>query len=157
MDSKKILQAIAHKRGSWTGQGENHEGEAFNAILNLDSRAGGAALIVNFSAHGARGMKPFHVEHGVIAADREHDVAYWVVSANVPTMTRLDLRHFAPDPFEARFGCGDPDDKEVFRMEILLEGGEQTLRYSFFWGMPGQDFGPRSSVEMRRSGSDLAP
>jgi hypothetical protein len=52
------------------------------------------------------------------------------------------------------FATGAREDRTVFREEITIAlKADHGLEYSHAWGLPGEDFGPRSSCRLQASGA----
>ena len=133
---------IEELAGRWEGEGANHRDEPFTAELDLTPVAGGNGLTLAFRAIGEDGTV-FYRLRGIIAGDR---LAF--VDNNIGELKILDRLHSAGG---YTFGVGDPADDESYRLEISFDPiDEEQMSLCFAWGLPGEEFAPRSCGHLKR-------
>lgn len=145
-DPRTRLQRAA---GTYTGSGVNHERESFTAELRLEVVAGGNAVAARFRAIDASGTV-LHDEHAIVAPSMEGALTYHPVSNNIPFLLPHVLEtDEATDTLT--FASGDFGSPDGFREKISITLGEGSVEYAYSWGMPGDEFGERSRVSMKRT------
>ena len=160
-----IVDYLRGRAGVYAGEGVNHEGETFRADFHLKMIAGGNAAQISFRAR--HGETTFHEERTWIASDLMRDrVALWTISTNTPGVLNLELRDDRVSDGGAEtdverslaFAFGAPERNDAFREEIRLEFlADHSLNYIYLWGVPGEEFGPRSRSRLRKLEQRLPP
>lgn len=149
-DLERLLATV----GPWHGHGIDHDDQPFHGELHVEPLIGGRAVGLRFTATGIDGTV-YHDEHAWITADPAGALGLWTLHGNAPGVTAHRLRAGAPAPDAERtlcFGAGDPADRGAYRVEVALDFfADGSLGYRYAWGLPGGDFGPRSSVRLRRA------
>lgn len=155
---KDVIEALIARRGTFVGEGVNHDGQPFTGRLKLAPVVDGAGLSLEFTARG-EGGEVYHRERSTLAPGPDGALTLWSLSNNAPGLLALPLRRDVPGEARALvFGVGDPDDGDAFRMEVTLElqpGGQ--LGYRFAWGLPGGEFAPRSGLTLRAARHTRVP
>ncbi|MNT83963.1 hypothetical protein D3C72_2239100 [compost metagenome] len=77
--------------------------------------------------------------------------ALWVLSSNHPGVFERVLKSEENTMNGSKyiFGFGNPEDKNSFREEVHIELTSETIRYTYFWGLPGGEFAERSGCLMK--------
>ncbi len=147
-----VFDQIEKYLGTYKGEGINHEQQPFVGELSLTKSIGSFAL--HFKATGKDGAL-YHEERTTIALAPNEKLALWSVNTNNPFMIQHDFKKssLVNGVTSFVFGFNDPATTQAFREEITLElGPNGALGYKYAWGMPGEEFKPRSSVTMLRQG-----
>ncbi|MBS1961104.1 MAG: hypothetical protein JST04_02725 [Bdellovibrionales bacterium] len=150
------LEGLRKVSGEYRGGGTNHEGETFTSIARIGealgsaSRGGGIAL-----EYTARvGSHVVHDERSLVGRDENGDWALFAMTTNTPAVLKHVLSESKSrregDEWVLTFEYGDAENREAFRERLDLRFHEtrRTFGYDYFWGLPGKDFGRRSSSEM---------
>ena len=145
---------LIERKGLYSGEGINHEGQKFRGTLSLEPIIGGKGIELRFKAQGEKG-EAYHEEQSLIAPTFSRGISLFVISNNHPALAEHTLNREEPlksgDGKRLIFGLGDPKDAKTFREEIavdLFTNGD--LAYTYCWGMPGGEFTERSGVRMKR-------
>lgn len=129
---------------AYTGRGINHEDEEFDALVKLSVVGGGNGVLIEFRATGIDDVV-FHDESVIVAPALSGEVTYLPISSNVLFVLPHEVGELTSD--SVSFVSGDFDSAEGFRERIDI-GYSDSLTVSYSWGIPGEDFGPRSSVNV---------
>lgn len=145
-----MIQKFQKMKGRFIGEGINHESQPFKATFEILSRPEINGISFIFEAIGNDGA-PFHLESSLVGKNMLGKMALWVLSSNHPGIFERSLKVEEKTTNGARyiFGFGNIEDRNTFREEIHIELTEQTVRYIYFWGMPGGDFAERSGCTMK--------
>jgi hypothetical protein len=133
--------------GKFTGKGVNHEGQALNGTFWCTKVLGGSGVGFTFHAVGKDGTV-YHSESSLLGKTFQGKLALWVMSSNHPGV--IERRLVSSEPLEGSgfiwtFGYGNKDDRMSFREEIRIEvHPDESVKYTYFWGIPGGDFAERS-------------
>ncbi len=152
MLSLSVLQQILAATGNYTGEGINHDNQRFNAQFSIEPLLGGIAACLRFKATGHDGLI-YHEEISTIATATDGKLSLYNLNSNLPGMTahvftKRQAELGAKEGFV--FNHNDIDDRSVFREEICLSlYSNADLGYRYSWGMPGGEFGFRSSVRLK--------
>ena len=130
--------------GEFRGQGTNHEGQTFDGRLTVTPLVG-TGLALAFIATSLQG-DVFHQDQSWLAPKPDGALGFWTISNNLPMVLehQVDL---TADLVLAKAG-GPTDDQTTLRHHCQLKKTDDGVHLQFFWGIPGHDFGPRSSVSM---------
>ncbi len=153
MSELSPLKQILAATGVYTGEGINHQNQKFQAEFSIEPVLAGRAARIHYRAKGFDGSL-YHEEVSTIAPTWDEKLILNNLNTNMPgttahVFTRRQAELGAKEGFV--FNFNDPTDVRVFREEICLSlyaNGDLGYRYS--WGMPGSDFGFRSSVRLKR-------
>lgn len=132
---------------SWVGAGTNHENEAFTASLNIESLVDGKAVKIDYVATGVDG-KHLHRETGLLSSDHTGKLCLWPVMEELPFVLphRATRIHQDGDSWSVTFSTGDEGKSVSFQEEIVIfKTKDGKLSYEHRWGMPGREFGPKST------------
>lgn len=144
---------LAGRAGHYRGRGADHTGDEFDGSLLVAVSAGGAALTLDTTAVGDSGETQ-HDEHAVLARGDDGAAQLCAVSSNAPFHRVFALRRTERGDGLARavFGWGGhPELPLGFREEVTLSAyADGDLGLAWSWGLPGEAFGPRSSVRLHR-------
>ena len=135
---------------SCAGRGVNHEQQAFEGSIEINTVAGGKGAQVSFKAVAENGSV-FHEELSLIGPGLDGKPCLFVLSNNHPAVTPHQLRHESSDEdvHSYVFGFGDVSNSNSFREEIRLDVfTDGSVGYKYSWGMPGGEFAVRSGVKM---------
>jgi hypothetical protein len=139
--------------GSYIGNGLNHENQKFNGAFSLNYSAELKAFKIVFKASGLQG-EIFHYEEPTIAPSLMQKWTLWNLNSNTPGL----LAHELTDSKQTdrahvlTFTFGDISQTNSFRESITLQlNDDQSLEYTYAWGMPGGEFKQRSSVRMSKN------
>lgn len=143
-----IEQLKAHA-GNYSGQGVNHEGEPFSADVEIRAVGQGNGVSLSFRATSLPDEMVFHDEHGLLAPAQDGSVQYFPISSNIPFVLTHEVRD-ADSGVELAYGA--VEDQGSFREVIAIHLNPESVTFSYSWGMPGEDFGERSTVTCSRLG-----
>jgi hypothetical protein len=144
-----LLDLLHQLPGVYRGRGVDVATGEFEAAMTVRSAAAGAAVILETAVGGA---EPY-AELGVLARGESGAIQYVVVTSGAPFH-----RVFAPrgasreaDCVQAVFGWGDSSDPATFREQITVRiYADGDLGLAWAWGVPGDEFAPRSEVRLTR-------
>ena len=149
-----LFECLRGWPGTWAGQGTNHAGEQFRAVLATRGLFGKPNLLLWFRAAGLDGTI-YHEELALIGPAIEGGVTMTSANTNIPFLQRFDASSVA-DPARIELHHGDHARRDSFRETITLAIGEDgRLHVAFSWGMPGDAIAERSSVTLARSETPL--
>lgn len=147
------LAQILTASGSYRGEGINHENQKFTAEFSIEPLLGGRGARIHYKASGAGG-EVYHEEISTVAPMLGENLVLNNLNTNMPGICSHVFKNRQAE-LGAKdglvFAYNEPDQNDRFREEICLAfyaNGDLSYRYS--WGMPGDDFGFRSSVRLRR-------
>jgi hypothetical protein len=150
-----LLSVLAANAGVYVGRGVNHEQESFIGRMEVQPLVAGAGVMLHYIAARENGVR-VHEEATLLGRCQSGTLCLWPVMEELPVVLpheAIAVREHALDGEHIQvFASGERAARELFREEITLAvraGG--TLLYSHAWGMPGGEFGERSSCEMRRA------
>lgn len=149
-----VLRQILAATGSYGGEGLNHENQKFRAQFSIEPLLGGRAARIHYKATGLDDGQVYHEEISIIAPTLDEKLVLQNLNTNMPGITthlftKRQAELGAKEGFV--FNFNDSTDERQFREEICLSlyaNGDLGYRYS--WGLPGSDFGFRSSVRLKR-------
>lgn len=135
--------------GRFKGRGTNHEGQEFTGVFVANPAARNHGLYITFEATGDDG-RSFHSESSLIGKNLVGQISLWVLSSNHPGIFERPLKDQSISDEGAfyLFGFGKRDERSTFREEIRIEIRTNSVKYVYFWGMPGGDFAERSECTM---------
>lgn len=146
------MALLRKMRGRYAGGGINHENQEFSSTMSLQEAASGRGFSLDYRAVGTDGTV-YHEEHTLIGPNLRGGVSMWVMSSSHPGVVEHELmatKINGPSQ-RADFRYGNPENDKEFREVITLEQSEDaSVTHSYAWGMPGGDYGPRSSCRMTR-------
>lgn len=147
------LQSLS---GLYIGEGVNHEGQPFKASFKVLSQPEVAGLSFSFEARGLDGS-PYHIESSLLGKNMNGETALWVLSSNHPGVLERVMRSEQTTPKGSKyiFRFGNIEDANSFREEIHIESGDDSLSYTYFWGLPGGEFAERSGCRMKKVTTSL--
>ena len=152
---QSLLSALIARAGEYVGSGVNHKNEPFVGTLRVEPLINDSAALLHYSAVGTDGS-PLHSE-ATLLANSPSGLCLWPVMQELPVV----LPHLATDrslplpggAIGCVFSSGERDRTTEFREELTITlYVDGTLVYAHAWGLPGGDFGERSSCAMRRRG-----
>lgn len=146
-----MIEKLLQLEGKFQGTGTNHEGQPFTGTFEIHPVSSGKGTSFSFDARGKDGAA-FHTESSLIGKNPQGDSCLWVLSTNHPGIfeRKLKSQDETPEGCHFIFGFGKPEDRGAFREEIHLVLGADSVKYTYFWGMPGGDFAERSGCQMPR-------
>jgi hypothetical protein len=144
-----MKENLANLQGKFIGEGINHEGQKFTGEFIATPIENKSGLAFSFKATG-RNNEIYHAESSLIGKSMSGQEALWVLSSNHPGVFERKLKSKEEYANGTRyiFGFGNPEDKNSFREEILIEHEQNSIKYVYYWGMPGGDFAERSGYKM---------
>lgn len=147
----EILASLKKACGIYIGNGINHEGQPFTGRLSLEPILAGRGFQIHFSATGKDGTL-YHQEISTIAPAMTEKLILWNFNTNVPGLVPHELRSTVAKSSAVSslvFGFNTPQDEKTFREEIALDvWDDNSISYTYSWGMPGGEFKERSGVRM---------
>jgi hypothetical protein len=145
-----VFQYFKQLKPKYLGEGINHEGQQFKASFEVSSSPEIDGISFHFQARSNSGF-PFHLESSLVGKGISGKPALWVLSSNHPGVFERQLVFEEKTPAGTKFifAFGKKEDRNSFREEIHIEIADQTVRYVYFWGMPGGDFAERSGCLMK--------
>ena len=145
-----LLTSLKAHSGQYSGEGLNHEGQSFTAQFQIFSSVETQGLAFNF-----RAISPdhsvLHTESSILGSNAKGELCLWILSSNHPVVLErtLVVQHLGPTT-KLVFRFGDIQNKSIFREEVHLELKPNSIRYTYFWGMPNEEFAERSGCLMTR-------
>jgi hypothetical protein len=133
--------------GKFIGKGINHESEPFTGTFWCTKVLGNGGVGFTFQAVAKDGTV-YHSESSLLGKNAQGKLALWVMSSNHPGV--IERRLITSEALEGSgfiwtFGYGNKDDRSAFREEIKIEvQPSESVKYTYFWGIPGGDFAERS-------------
>lgn len=133
--------------GKFVGKGINHGDLPFAGTFWSNKILGDKGIGFTFQAVGKDGTV-YHRETSLLGKTFQGKLALWVMSSNHPGV--IERRLVSSESLEGSgfiwtFGFGDKNDRNSFREEIRIEvQPEESVKYTYFWGLPGGDFAERS-------------
>lgn len=150
---KTTLSQLNEMVGTYVGEGINHEGQPFEGRLQIESLLDGRGFDVKFTATGKDG-KVYHKEESTIAPSIQEKLTLWNFNTNTPGLVPHEIRKSDAKTgaqLSLVFGFNQPSDKSTFREEVALDIWDQnSLSYTYSWGLPGGEFQERSGVRMAK-------
>ena len=145
-----MIEKLKSMKKKFIGEGINHEDQPFKASFEIYDKSEINGLSFVFEAKGNDGQ-PFHLESSLVGKNMRGETCLWVLSSNHPGVFERPLRSEikTSQGHQFIFGFGNKEDRNSFREEIHIELNENTIRYVYFWGMPGGDFAERSGCQMQ--------
>ena len=147
-----MLSALARGPARWCGSGVNEEREPFEGRLEVLVLEAGRAVLLRYTATLADGTV-VHTESTLLGTGPDGRLCLWPVMAELPGVlahTELFTRSDEGGQLTTVFASGPRDEASVFREEITLQWtADGSLVYAHAWGLPGGDFGARSSCSLR--------
>lgn len=145
-----MIEKLKSMQKKFIGEGINHEGQPFKAFFEIYDKREINGLSFVFEAQGNDGQS-FHAESSLLGKNMRGETCLWVLSSNHPGIFERPLRSEikTSQGHQYIFGFGNKEDRNSFREEIHIELNENTIRYVYFWGMPGGDFAERSGCQMQ--------
>lgn len=143
-----VLKSLKQAVGSYRGEGVNHEGQKFLGTFTLQEILGGVGFQILFDAVSAKNPSTkFHSEHSVVAPNVANGLSLFNLNTNTPFLAE---HRYVEELTDGRmiFRFGDLSIQSSFREEIHLTLSDSTVRYEYYWGMPGGDFAYRSGATM---------
>jgi hypothetical protein len=144
---ENLEKAFEAMSGKFVGKGINHEGEPFTGTFWATKVLGNSGVGFTFQAVGTSG-KVYHSESSLLGKTFQGKLALWVMSSNHPGVIERSLvktETLEGSGFIWIFGYGDKNNRAIFREEIKIEvQPEESIKYTYFWGIPGGDFAERS-------------
>lgn len=145
------IEKLFSLKGKFTGNGINHEGQNFVGTFEVKEPYLKKGLAFSFCAVGENKTN-YHSESSLIGMSMKGTPALWISSSNHPGVFERELKSEKILPggeTEFIFSFGKREDRNTFREEIrVLLNPDQSLTYTYFWGMPGGDFAERSGCQM---------
>lgn len=150
-----LLTVLAANAGVYVGRGVNYEQEAFTGRMHVQPLVGGLAVMLHYTAAREDGAR-VHEEATLLARSPAGSLCLWPVMEELPAVVPHEAVAGSVQSggmeYVQVFASGERSARESFREEITLAvKADGTLVYSHAWGMPGGEFGERSSCEMRRT------
>ena len=136
--------------GSYIGVGINHEEQKFNGTFNLQYSAELKSFRITFKATGSQG-DVFHYEESTLAPSLMQKWTLWNLNSNTPGLAAHELTEAlqTDQAYILTFTFGDITQTKSFRETVQLSlNSDQSLAYTYSWGMPGGEFKKRSTVQM---------
>jgi hypothetical protein len=132
------LKTLLSIHGKFAGRGINHEGQAFTGTFDAAPVGNRRGIRFSFEASGDDGTI-FHTESSLIGTNMKGEPALWVLSSDLPNGGMVFV-----------FAFGEKTNKNSYREEIRLElEPSLSVRYTYFWGLPGGEFAERSGALMK--------
>jgi hypothetical protein len=152
-----LLECLRCWPGTWAGEGINHAGERFRAVLAARGLFGKSNLLLWFRATGLDGTI-YHEELALIGPAIEGGLTMTSANSNIPFLQRFDAPDTSTNLTSIELRHGDHGRRDQFR-ETLALGIDQNQRLSvaFSWGMPGEELAERSAVTLSRSQTPPPP
>lgn len=150
-----IINQLIQLEGDYSGKGENHEGQEFNATFIVKPIVDGAGINIIYTAKDSKNTV-LHQENTIIAPNQSQSLSLWTLNSNVPFLYEhtYSLDNIEPSGAVSNysFRYNDPNDKNKFREEIsLIIWSDSEVSYNYSWGMPGEDYGVRSTAKLAKS------
>jgi hypothetical protein len=145
----EILKLFGLERSCF-GMGINHEGEEFRGSIRLIPVVSGKGLRIEFKAT-SKNNEIFHEESSMLGPGLDGKPCLFVMSNNHPSVVPHLLKREENSKLGHSFvfGFGDVADSNSFREEIVLSvGADNSIEYTYYWGMPGGSFERRSGLKM---------
>jgi hypothetical protein len=145
-----MIQNLQKSNGKYLGEGINHEGQPFKAALEILAKPEINGASFTFEARGNT-EQLFHFESSLVGKNLRGETALWILSSNHPGIFERTLKTEEKTPHGIKyiFAFGEKNNRNTFREEVHLELQENSLRYIYFWGLPGGDFAERSGCVMK--------
>lgn len=151
---KPLFEVLSRVQGQYVGRGVNHEGQSFTGIFEARHLSQGPGVAFSFRAVGDEGAV-YHDEQSLIGNSMAGKPSLWVLSSNHPGVFERTLKEetmTSEGTCVLVFGFGSLEDRASFREQVRLEiSPSGTVKYVYFWGMPGGDFAERSGTLMKRA------
>jgi hypothetical protein len=137
--------------GKFVGKGVHEEGQPFTGTFWSTKILGGTGVSFTFQTVGKDGTV-YHSESSLLGKTFQGKLALWVMSSNHPGV--IERRLVSSEALEGSgfvwtFGFGNKEDRNSFREEIRVEViPQESVKYTYFWGIPGGEFAERSGALM---------
>jgi hypothetical protein len=148
------LEGLRKMQGNYSGGGKNHEGETFTSSFRLEVCEGGKGIAFTYRAEV--GKLIVHDEKSILGRDDEGRLSIFALTSNTPAVMKHSFAESSSrrdgDAWSLAFEFGDFESRNGFRERLVLRFHtvQGHFGYDYHWGMPGKDFGLRSSSEMKR-------
>lgn len=145
-----FIHTLASGPRSFQGEGINHEGQHFIGQLRVQSLVDGSAVLLSYVARLQDGTI-VHEESALLGQHPDGLLCLWPVMSELPAVYPHRQRSATSQEHADTvvFAFGDRDDRHSFREEISISVSRSgTLTYAHAWGLPGGEFGDRSSCRL---------